>query len=108
MRIKKRVMYKLRYLPLAQKDLLNIADYISDVLKAPDTAMNLIDALEESILGLKKFPFSCRVYHPEEFIETEYRCLPVKNFLVFYTVKGYEVEIHRIIYAKMDLGKIIK
>ena len=41
-------------------------------------------------------------------IETEYRALPVKNYLVFYVVKEDEVEIHRIVYAKMDLGKIIR
>jgi plasmid stabilization system protein ParE len=34
------------------------------------------------------------------------RMLPVKNYLVFYVVTEHEVEIHRIIYAKMNLEKL--
>ncbi|MDI6602216.1 MAG: type II toxin-antitoxin system RelE/ParE family toxin, partial [Thermoanaerobacteraceae bacterium] len=48
------------------------------------------------------------VYYPEKSLENEYRVLPVKNYLVFYVVKEQVVEIHRVIYAKMDLSKVIK
>ena len=36
-------------------------------------------------------------------LESEYRMLPVKNYIVFYVVTEHEVEIHRIIYAKMNI-----
>ncbi|NLP33698.1 MAG: type II toxin-antitoxin system RelE/ParE family toxin [Clostridiales bacterium] len=101
-------MYKIKYLPLAQKDLVEITNYISDTLKAPKAAIDLVDALDSSISRLSQFPYSHKVYQPIESIETEYRALPVKNYLVFYVVKEDEVEIHRIVYAKMDLGKIIR
>lgn len=42
-------MYKLKYIPLAQKDLRDIIRYIADNLKAPKAAMDLVDALESSI-----------------------------------------------------------
>lgn len=100
--------YEIRYLPLASKDLYNIVSYIADELKAPKAAMDLIDALDTSISRLAQFPYSCRVYHPEKSLENEYRVLPVKNYLVFYVVKEQVVEIHRVIYAKMDLSKVIK
>lgn len=100
------VKYKLRYLPLAQKDLLNIISYISNDLNSPGTAMDFIDILEKSILRLREFPFSCSIYRPQKHLKTEYRYLPVKNFIVFYTVSDLVVEIHRIVYAKMDLGEI--
>jgi toxin ParE1/3/4 len=101
-------MYKLRYLPLALKDLRDITDYIADILKAPGAAMDLLDALDESISKLQQFPYSCRVYQRIEDLDSEYRLLPVKNYLVFYVVEEQVVEIHRIVYAKVDLIKIIK
>ena len=45
-------MYKLKYLPLAQKDLWDILSYIADILKAPKVALDLADALENSIYRL--------------------------------------------------------
>lgn len=101
-------MLKIKYLPLAKKDLRNIIRYISDDLKAPKAAIDLIDAFDKSILRLQHFPYSCKVYQPIESLETEYRMLPVKNYMIFYVVTEDVVEIHRIIYARMNLEKLIK
>jgi len=101
-------MYEIRYLPLARKDLNDIMFYIADHLKAPKAAMNLLDVLEESIFRLEQFPYSCKVYQPIKTLDAEYRLLPVKNYAIFYVVNEQTVEIHRIVYAKMDLSKLIK
>jgi addiction module RelE/StbE family toxin len=101
-------MYKLKYLPLAQKDLWNITSYIADNLKAPKAAMDFVNTLDNSISRLQQFPYSCKLYQPQESLEAEYRLLSVKNYLVFYIVTENEVEIHRIVYAKMNLEKLIK
>jgi addiction module RelE/StbE family toxin len=101
-------MYKLRYLPLAQKDLWDITSYIADNLKAPKAAIDFVDTLDNSISRLQQFPYSCKLYQPQESLEAEYRLLSVKNYLVFYIVTENEVEIHRIVYAKMNLEKLIK
>ena len=100
-------MHKLKYLPLAQKDLRNIIGYIADKLKAPKAAMDLVDTLDNSISRLQQFPYSCKLYQAIEPLESEYRMLPVKNYIVFYVVTEHEVEIHRIIYAKMNLVALI-
>jgi len=102
--------YEIRYLPLASRDLSNIISYIADELKTPKVAIDLIDALDISISRLVQFPYSCRVYlyQFEKPLDNEYRVLPVKNYLVFYVVEEQVVEIHRVIYAKMDLSKVIK
>ncbi len=86
-------MYKLKYLPLAQKDLSDIISYIADILKAPKAARDLLDALDKSLIRLQQFPYSCKVFQPMEPLEAEYRMLPVKHFLVFYIVTEHEVEI---------------
>ena len=101
-------MYKLKYLPLARKDLRDIVNYIADNLKAPEAAMDLVDAVESSIQRLQQFSYSCKVYLPVEPLDDEYRVLTVKNYLVFYVVTEHEVEIRRIIYAMMDIKNIIK
>ena len=101
-------MYELKYLPLAQKDLWDITSYIADNLKAPKAAMDFVDTLDNSISRLQQFPYSCKLYRPQESLEAEYRLLSVKNYLVFYVVTENEVEIHRIVYAKMNLEKLIK
>ena len=101
-------MYKLTYLPLAQKDLRTITSYIADNLKAPKAAMDLVDALDNSIYQLQQFPYSCKLYQPTQPLESEYRMLNVRKYLVFYVVTEHEVEIHRIIYAKMDITNLIK
>lgn len=101
-------MFKLHYMPLALEDLRNISDYIVNTLQAPKAAVDLLDAMDESISRLRQFPFSCRVYQPIDYMENEYRILSVKNYLVFYVVSEQVVEIHRVIYAKMDLTKMVK
>lgn len=100
-------MYKLKYLPLALKDLHEITNCITDILMAPKAAMDLIDTLDNTISRLKKFPYSCRIYQTEEPLEIEYRMLSVKNYLVFYHVEDRTVEIHRIISASMDYDKFM-
>lgn len=101
-------MNKIRYLPIAQKDLQDIILYFLDNLKSPKAAMDFIETLDKSILRLKQYPYSCKLYQSRKPLELEYRFLPVKNYLVFYIVTENIIEIHRIVYAKMNLEKIIK
>jgi len=101
-------MYKLRYLPLALKDLEDIIDYIADELKAPIAAMDLLTAVESGIERLLDHPYSCRVYQSDRPLNHEYRVLTVKNYLVFYVVLEGIVEIHRVVFGKRNLPQVIK
>lgn len=83
-------------------------DYIANVLKAPKAARDLVDALDDSISGLAAFPYMGKAYQSEHSLSYEYRVLPVKNYLVFYVVNHNEVEIHRILLARMNLEKYIR
>lgn len=100
-------MYELKYLPIALKDLEDIAEYITHTFKTPDSAINFLNSIEKSILQIQQFPYSNRIYQPIRILENEYRLLPVKNYVVLYIVKEKQVEIHRIIYAKRDITNII-
>jgi len=47
-------------------------------------------------------------YLPSFQLQTEYRVLTVKNYLVFYVVLEETIEIHRIIYRKRNLSQLIQ
>ena len=83
-------------------------EYITFTLEAPRAALNLLDELEKAINNLKILPLAHRLYRSIKPIQTEYRVLTVKNYLVFYVVLEETIEIHRIIYKKRDLSKLIK
>ncbi len=101
-------MYELKYLPLAIKDLHGIIDYITNILKAPESAGNLLDYLEISISRLRQFPFAFKIYQSAEPLKTEYRMLPIKNYFVFYVVIGNIAEIHRIINGRINLDLFLE
>ncbi|MFI3327346.1 MAG: type II toxin-antitoxin system RelE/ParE family toxin [Clostridia bacterium] len=101
------MIYKLQYLPLAKDDLDEIILYISDILNSPKAALNLLDDIEKNIKTLIKFPFAFPVYDKLSDLQYEYRMIPVKNYAVFYIVENNIVEIHRIVYAKMDFSKLL-
>lgn len=103
-------MYEIIYLPIAKQDIAEIIMYISNQLKAPKAAIELLDAFDHSIFLLQEFPYAHKIYRLIKPLEEEYRLLPVKNYAVFYIVREQDkiVEIHRVVYAKMDLNQILK
>ncbi|MBC3887855.1 type II toxin-antitoxin system mRNA interferase toxin, RelE/StbE family [Acetobacterium paludosum] len=103
-------MYKITYLPIAQKDLQEILLYIADQLKSPQAALDLMEALEKAIALLDQFPYAHPIYPLVKALDGEYRLLPVKSYAVFYLVKEAEkvVEIQRILYAKMNFSNTFK
>ncbi|MGV8168404.1 MAG: type II toxin-antitoxin system RelE/ParE family toxin [Alkaliphilus sp.] len=101
-------MYRLSYLPLARQDIFEIVLYVSEHLKNEKAATELVDRLDKSVARLKQFPFSCKIFQASMSLEEEYRSLLVKNYMVFYVVRGDIVEIHRVIYSKMDIVSVIK
>lgn len=99
--------YEITYLPTARKDVFDLMLYIADQLHAPDSALRIVDAIDESVERLATFPYAYPTYRTIKPLATEYRMLPVENYNVFYTVLEDEkaVEIHRVLYAKMDVTK---
>jgi plasmid stabilization system protein ParE len=51
--------------------------------------------------------YEIRLYRPLKPINTEYRVMTVKNYLVFYTVLKETIEIHRVVYKKRNLSQLI-
>ena len=102
--------YSLDYLPLAEKDIRGIAIYIANELCAPVAAANLVREIRRKADSLRDMPYMYREYPGEPRNETVYRAMPVKNYIAFYTVceESKTVEIHRVLYARMDLDALLR
>ena len=98
-------MFNLEFLPIAKSDMLEAVKYIADELKNPVAAQNLADDFISSAERLCEFPYANNVYLPIKPLESEYRRIIVKNYLMFYTVdeQNKTVTIMRVIYARRDM-----
>ena len=70
----------------AEQDLDDIAKYISTQLLAPLTADNMLDEFFDAISGLETMPYRHPLVGDAFLASFGYRVMPVKNYLVIYTV----------------------
>jgi plasmid stabilization system protein ParE len=89
--------YRLEYLPVAERDLLDILDYIAR--DRPAAARAFVDRLERAIERLARFPRSGRAPDDDRLRRLGYRILVVEDHLVFYVVTGRTVQIRRVIHG---------
>lgn len=101
-------MYKLEYLPIAHKDMLEIVRYITRELKnlngADCLAVELIKAMENVLT----FPYATHVYQPIHPLKQEYRKILVRNYLMFYWVDKEMVTVARIVYTKRNYSRLLE
>lgn len=102
-------MYRVEFLPIAKQDLTEIALYIKDNLNNPIAAYNTVEQIVEAAKKLEAFPYSNLVYTPVRPLKKEYRKIPIKNYMLFYTVDETEklVTVSRVIYARRNLSSQI-
>ena len=89
--------YRLRYLPAAQMDLEDIIDYIMD--DNPEAARSLVAKFDKALSRLESHPESCPVPADDRLRLLGYRILVVDNYVVFYVIKGRNVEVRRVIHG---------
>ena len=101
--------YKLKFLPLAKKDMTDIVRYISRDLQNPDAANHLAVKFIEAAESLLTFPYAASVYHPIRPLNHEYRKITVQNYMMFFLVteENKTVTIARVIYAKRDYDRLL-
>ena len=97
--------YKVRIFPTAKQDLEDVIGYLNTL--SPDTAQKYYDLIVSEIASLSKMPE--RWPRPKDLALAAkgYRCLVVKNYLVFYVVVGDVVQIRRILYARRDYQSLL-
>ena len=97
--------YQLRYLPVAQDDLVEIFDYIAH--ESPARALSFVETLDKKIKPLEKRPLLGRVPRHSKLREYGYRVLIVDSYLVFYILREQTVEVHRVIHGSRNIDHLI-
>ena len=88
--------YPIEYLPIAEKDLLEILEYIH--IDNPSAALQLLEEIDKAISKLAYFPYIGYIPNDQRLIQLNYRTLVVENYRVFYVVLDEIIEIRRILH----------
>lgn len=97
-------IYEVKITTQAQKHLLEIFDYISLELLAPDAANNLLAKMENSIMSLSEFPERYQLIDEEPWKSEGIRKIVVNNFLIYYWINKNSciVYVTAVIYHKKN------
>ena len=100
--------YSLRYIPRYEEDLNEIVDYIVLKLHNPESAMKLIDKIENAILERLNCPVSFALFQSNRKRKNPYYRIYVDNFTIYYVVINDVMEVRRVLYKGRDADNIIK
>lgn len=97
--------YTVRLLRVAEDDLNEIITYIAAENR---TAAEMIATkIEKNLTRLFSYPSLGKIPKDEELRRLGYRFLVVENYLIFYTIEGQTILIHRIIHGARDYLKLL-
>lgn len=99
--------YTLRYLPLFEEELTDIANHIKYKLKNQSAADNLVTEVEKAIIKRSLSPLSFEPCHSVYDREHDYYRIYVKNYVVYYVVIDDVMEVRRIVYSKRDRENLV-
>lgn len=97
-------IYKIDIHNSAYNDLENIKKYWELVLET--SADTFMAEIYQKAKSLETFPFAHHQPRDKYLREKGYRICPVRNYYIFYTVNEDTVQIHRVLYNKMDFSKL--
>jgi plasmid stabilization system protein ParE len=92
--------YSVRLLRAAEDDFTEIVTYIASERSA--AADVLATKIEKNLQLLSQNPRMGRVAKEEELARLHYRYLVVENYLIFYTIGGQTIYVHRILHGARD------
>lgn len=96
---------QIRYLPIAQEDLLSILEYIAR--DSPSRALKFVEHLDNRISLLRENPKLGRIPRHPTLAQEGYRVLIIEAYLVFYIARRTTIEIHRVIHGSRKLDHIV-
>ena len=90
-------LFEIRYLPTAEKNLVDIFDYI--MRDNPSAAESLLEKFDHAIAQSAQNPELGVVPKDDRLKKLGYRILSIGKYLVFYVVKTDTVQIRRIFHG---------
>lgn len=98
--------YKQTALPIFEKDLTEILDYIAYKLENPIAAVQLLDEIDAAVRKRLLNPIAFENFIPNGTDTPHYR-LGVKNYDIYYVVIDNEMELRRIVYKRRDIVSLL-
>ena len=104
--------YKLRYLPLFYRDLEEKIVYITETLRNPQAANDLLNDAENAIFERLPNAESFEPYHSAKERRYKYYRIYVKNYIVYYVIINDEgsdkiMEVRRFLYNKQNQKELV-
>lgn len=98
-------MYSVKISEKAESDLKEIFEYVAFELLSVQTAFDLLERLEKSILNLNQMPNRHIAYEKEPWKSRGLRIMPVGNYIVLYIVdeESAVVNIVRVMYGGREI-----
>lgn len=102
--------YKIIITPDAENDLLELRNYITEVLRSRETAKRYIHTIRTEIGSLSKIPARYKPVDDEPWHSRGIRRIIVKNFFVYYRIDEEEkmVFILNVIYARRNQLRMLE
>ena len=97
--------YQIRFLKIAEEDFTEIVSYIS--ADNPTAANGIAEKIEKNLLLLSGNPKLGRVPRDEDIRILGYRYLVVENYIIFYTIEGRTILIHRILHGALNYKSLL-
>lgn len=94
----------------AKEDIIDIGDHITYKLLVPEISLRFVKNLKNAIQQLKFFPYKFPLVQDENLKQQEIRCMPYKNYYVFYEIVEDTkfVIVIRIGYYRRNWEEILK
>lgn len=88
----------------AQRDLLDIFDYITFELREPESASRLLSKIKLKIKSLEDFPERNSIISEPKYETQKIRWCPVENYVIFYQASKHKAQVYilRILYKKRN------
>ena len=96
--------YTVKITQQAQEQIREIVSYIRFTLQAPETAMKMLDTLQEEIASLDQFPNRIPLTEEDPWHSQAIHKFPVKNYLIYFWVdeETKKVQIIGAVYGRKD------
>lgn len=104
------MMYTVQFTGKSEEDLFSILKYITNILKSPTAAKNLLHDIQSKVKILETSPYCCQLVKDQYLSQKGIRFLVVKNYMVFYTIHEDEktASVIRILYGRRDWKTILE
>jgi len=102
-------VYKVNLTEPAERDLRDIFRYIAYQLNEPETALNMMQTIEDAISKLEITALAHSFVRDEHLAGLGYRPLVIKRYIAFYIAseKTKSVDVDRILYGRRDWQSIL-